>query len=437
MRRWQQLACVAIAVALCAARFVRLNDTPAGFYLDEAAGAATMLCIDEPRLFFEEFPGTGTFFTPAYVYSGAAWAKLFGSSIASFRSHVAFYSVLTIVALFLVARHFLGLDGALFAALAAAVSPWGFPFARIAWDPPLAPCFAMWGVFFFLRKHAVLAGLLFAAAMYTYPPARLHVPLILLVLVLNVGRASARLDGLKPALRSALAMLVACIPLIVLTLNGTLSARANALAVWSTEAPFTRFAQNLLAHLSPDFLLFKGDLNPRHGTQLFGILSWLDVLAILAGVWLLKHINRKLLVLAAAGFLGALAVASLTWEGVPHALRSLTGWPFLALLTGALLSAACARWRVVPYLALACALAFSIVFLNVYFTTYRTASAPFFDAVLREEAEEGDFEALRGYWAFYPRPALRYYFLYYGGLPCASLRGDDLPPLPAGGHHRP
>ncbi|HEX6085472.1 MAG TPA: glycosyltransferase family 39 protein [Thermoanaerobaculia bacterium] len=435
MRRWQQYACIALIALLSAARFVRLNDTPAGFYLDEAAGAATILCIDQPRLFFEELPGTGTFFTPAYVYSGFVWTKLFGSSIAAIRAHVAFYSVLTIVAVFLVARFFLGLDGGLLAALAAAISPWGFPFARIAWDPPLAPCFAMWGVWFFLTKRPIVAGLLFAAAMYTYPPARLHVPLI--ALVLYVGQASACPDRLKPVLRSAAALVIACVPLVVLTLNGTLSARANALAVWSVDRPVARFFANLGAHLSPDFLLFRGDLNPRHGTQLFGILSWLDVAAIVAGVWLLRTANRKLLVIGVTGWHGALIVASLSWEGVPHALRSITGWPFVALLTGTLLAAACARWRVAPYVVLVCALAFSGAFLKTYFTTYRTASAPFFDAVLREEAEEGDWEALRGYWAFYPKPALRYYFLHYGRVPCASLRGDELPPLPAGGHHRP
>ena len=396
----------------------------------------------EPRLFFEEFPGTGTFFTPAYVYSGFVWTKLFGSSIASFRAHVAFYAVLTIVAVFLVARFFLGMDGGLLAALAAAISPWGFPFARIAWDPPLAPCFAMWGVWCFLRRSYVTSGLLFAIAMYTYPPARLHVPSI--VLVLYVGQASAcpdRLkpvaDRLKPVLRSAAALGVACVPLVVLTLNGTLGVRANALAVWNVDRPVARFFANLGAHLSPDFLLFRGDLNPRHGTQLFGILSWLDVLAILVGVWLLKRVHRTSLTIAVAGWLGALIVASLSWEGVPHALRSITGWPFLALLTGTLLAAACARWRIAPYVVLVCAIVFAGTFLKTYFTTYRTASAPFFDAVLRQEAEEGDWEALRGYWAFYPKPALRYYFLHYGGLPCDSLRGDELPSAPAGGHHRP
>lgn len=421
MRRWQQLACVAIVVALCAARFVGLNDTPAGFYLDEAAGAANLLCISEPRLFFEEFPGTGTFFTPTYIYSGAAWTKLFGSSIAAIRAHVAFYSVLTIVAVFFVARSFLGIDGALLAALAASVSPWGFPFARIAWDPPLAPCFAMWGVYGFLRGRPVIAGLLFAAAMYTYPPARLHVPLIVVAVVYGTY---GTYRTYRAGLMLFASMAIACVPLVVLTLNGTLTARANALAVWNVDRPVARFFANLLAHLSPDFLLLRGDLNPRHGTQMFGILSWLDVLAVVAGVWLLRQVNRKLLILALVGWVGALAVASLTWEGVPHALRSVAGWPFLALLTGTLLAAACARWRVVPYIVLACALAFPIAFLNVYFTTYRTASAPHFDAVLREEAERarksGEWEPLRGYAAFYPREALRYYFIHYAGMSCAE-----------------
>ncbi|HUR80561.1 MAG TPA: glycosyltransferase family 39 protein [Thermoanaerobaculia bacterium] len=415
MRRWQQLACTAIILALCLARFVRLGDTPAGFYLDEAAGAATMLCIDHPRLFFEELPNTGTFFTPAYVYSGAAWTRIFGSSIAAIRAHVALYSVLTILAVFLIARQFLGIDGGLLAALAAAISPWGFQFARIAWDPPLAPCFTMWGIYAFLRKQPVIAGVLFAAAMYTYPPARLHVPLLVIALSYTTYRS-------QTSYRAYLTVLVLCIPLIWLTLNGTLTSRANALGVWSTEAPLAYFARGLARHLSLDFLVLRGDLNPRHGTQMFGILSWLDLLALIGIV----KANRKLAALGAFGFLTALAVASLTWEGVPHALRSITGWPFVALLAGAGLAALCARWRVMPYVVLICAIAFSATFLNVYFTTYRASSAPHFDAVLREEAERaqktGNWAPLRGYGEFYPREALRYYFLHYANEPCVSSK---------------
>lgn len=430
MRRWQQLACIAIIAVLCAARFVRLNDTPAGFYLDEAAGATTILCIDEPRLFFEEFPGTGTFFTPAYVYSGALWTKLFGTSIAAIRAHVAFYSILTLVAVFLIARRFLGLDGALLSALAAAVSPWGFQFARIAWDPPLAPCFMLWGVYCFLRRSmvsAAISGLLLAIAMYTYPPARVHVPLLLVLLWIverpRVPRAAAQLA----------AMAVTCIPLAVLTLNGTLNARANALAIWKA-APTAAgvaagFVRNFFAHLSPGFLLLRGDLNPRHGTQMFGILSWLDVLAIVAGLALVRRQSsegRRLLLLAVGGWLSAFAVTSLSWEGIPHALRSFAGWPFLALMSGTLLAAACTRWRIAPWVILACAVAFSSVFLSAYFTKYRSASAGFFDAVLREEAETaretGNWDRLRGYGRFYPHPALRYYFLHYYGASCEDSR---------------
>jgi 4-amino-4-deoxy-L-arabinose transferase-like glycosyltransferase len=432
VRQWQRLACAAIVLLLCAARFVRLNDTPAGFYLDEAAGATTILCLAESGypLFFEELPGTGTFFTPAYVYSGAVWTKVFGTSIAAFRAHVAFYSILTIVAVFLIARRFLGIDGALLAALAAAVSPWGFQFARIAWDPPLATCLLLWGVAFHLRRStfgAVLSGLLLAAAMYTYPPVRLHVPL-LLVLLWAVER-----PGVPRAAAQLATMAVACIPLAVLTLNGTLNTRANTLGIWSA-APSAAgmaalFVRNLLAHLSPGFLLFRGDLNPRHGTQVFGILSWLDMLALVAGVALIRRqtsASRRLLLLSAGGCLTAFAVTSLTWEGIPHALRSLAGWPFLALMSGTLLAAACARWRIAPWVILVCAIAFSSVYLYVYFTTYRSTSAGFFDAALREEAEKarqtGNWEPLRGYGSFYPQPALRYYFLHYYGASCKESR---------------
>jgi hypothetical protein len=423
VRQWQQLACAGIIVALCAARFVRLNDTPAGFYLDEAAGAANILCIAESGiseqgqrlpLFFPEVPGTGTFFTPAYVYSGALWTKLFGTSIAALRAHIAFYSVLTILAVFAVARRFIGMDGALLATLAAAVSPWGFQFARIAWDPPLAPCFVLWGIYFFLRRSVLssaISGLLWAAAMYTYAPARVHVPLLLVLLwIIERPRRSHALTQL-----AALAM--AIVPLVASW--GTLHARANDLGIWNDAHPVRMFFANFFSHLSVDFLVVHGDANLRHGTQMFGILSWVDLLALAVGLAAWRFGSRKLLLLSAGGWLSAFAVTSLSWEGIPHALRSIVGWPFLALLSGTLLAAACARWRIVPWLVLTCAVVFSTVFLSTYFTTYRKASAVAFDAVIRETAEHGDWRSLRTF--DYPSAALHYYSMHYGGASCDDV----------------
>lgn len=458
-----------IAFAMILARFVALDQTPAGFYLDEAGGAANILCIASEGLsekgvrfplFFPEFRGTGTFFTPTYIYSGALWANVFGTSIVSLRAHVAFYSLLAILGVSALAGRFFGPAGAVLSGIAASISPWSFQFSRIAWDPALLPAFLIWGIFFSLckrRRFAVIGGLLLAAAMYTYPPARLHV-LLLLPAIFTFrwfadGERKGELRGhlIFLAIHAA-TLLIALSPLTVLTMNGTLQGRYDAIGIlnrqWlvtshgsdSVSTLLTVFVRNLAAHLSPGFLLLRGDANIRHGTTLFGLFSWLDMLAMLAAIpiatLLVLRASRlagrfqpgPLLAFVLWGFLSGLIVSSLTWEGIPHALRSIGSWPFLSLLTGGLLYALVSVWRPALYLIAAVALAFSLAFANVYFFRYGEASAGQFDAAIQEAAEKavvsGDWQQLEWFTTFYPTPAMRYYFMEYRGYTCMQ-------PLPA------
>jgi 4-amino-4-deoxy-L-arabinose transferase-like glycosyltransferase len=174
-----------LALGWLVLRFVGLEHSPPGFYGDEVRAALNMICIGETgaSAYGERWPAFvrgagGGFYTPPFLYFGALWAELFGYSIASFRAIAAFFSVLTIVALYGWVRRAAGHEIAAWSAFVAALSPWSFQFSRIAWDPPLAPAFLVLGLWAWLNARAVPAGLLSGAlvalAMYAYPPTRIR-----------------------------------------------------------------------------------------------------------------------------------------------------------------------------------------------------------------------------------------------------------------------
>ena len=122
---------------------------------------------------------------------------------------------------------------------------------------------------------------------------------------------------------------------------------------------FMTFFDNLWLHLRPSDLFGIGDPNLRHSAHIVGQLSPLDILAVILAVagfswvallsvrqmsqrtaprWPHLDESEQMLVAVAlssivAGMFATLP-AALTWEGLPHALRSIGAWPFVALFSG-------------------------------------------------------------------------------------------------------
>src|ERR687885_2958463 len=97
-----RIALSVVVLVICVAsgaRFWALNISPPGFYLDEAALATHILCVQQTgadahgvrQPLFSQALGGG-FITPTYLYSGVVWTTVFGNSIGSFRALIAFYS---------------------------------------------------------------------------------------------------------------------------------------------------------------------------------------------------------------------------------------------------------------------------------------------------------------------------------------------------------
>lgn len=460
------VALLLAALVMLAIRFAWLERSPPGFYVDEWLGALQIACLGQEGrtasgvrwpLFA---PGGDGVYTPTFLYFGAAWTRLFGYSIASFRSISAFFNALTVVGTYLLARRLAGSRVAFWVFVCACLSPWSFQFARVAWDPPLAPAFVTLACFFWFGDRAIrdgiLSGLFAALAVYSYPPTRMQVPLLMLCLIL-MGLWAKSVTPPR-VLAFLVSMGTACVPLISKMLDSGFNQRAARLVIWSSEflngRPDTLSAgtffirtlgDNLSTFFRPSFLFFEGDPNRRHSPQFIGELSFLDDFAIILGMLLIAVAVRRLsrestgtehetllpvtagryIALALiGGFLGILPAAC-THEGLPHSLRAIGAWPFLALLFGGFLAAADKRWDAVRVLAAVLCVGYLVFFLRGYFAEYPRNSSDWFDANIKASLTQSQLDdRSKSQFARQMPEAVRYYAIASGMATCSS--SEDL-----------
>jgi 4-amino-4-deoxy-L-arabinose transferase-like glycosyltransferase len=437
MERWREgrvgaieVILLAVAVALLGARFIGLERSPPGFYVDEFLGALHVICLSQTGhsssgqawpLFAEG--GAGGFYTPVLLYLGAVWVRLFGPSIYSFRALAALAGVVTVLGATALAKRAGGPRFAFWTFVLACLSPWAFQFSRIAWDPPLYPAFLVWAVYFWLgaRRTALegaLSGALFAGALYSYPPARIAGPLLFAALLVGTW-SRLRWRQLAGFALCAIALLL---PLAVRYGDPGFRGRGASLSIFSDEfvranrghwPPWFFFIRslfdNVTAHFRPSFLFLGGDQNLRHSTQYFGELGLLDAFALTMGLAVIAAVVRERIDpnypgppdlrsgagpgartlaryfgLAGVGILAGILPAALTWEAIPHALRSIGAWPFFSLLGGGLLVVAETRWPAVRPAGCAAAVLHASLMVFVYFGLYPSLAEGAFSSSLHD-----------------------------------------------------
>jgi hypothetical protein len=402
-------------------RFWKLDLIPYGYHVDEVSGAVTMHCFATQGCDAELHPwpmfGTmeyGQDKPPTYIYPGLLWAKFFGTTVPSFRGFGVFGLTMGLIGLFFLARTIAGTGYGLITVLAATCSPWMWVVGRVLMESYFAPVFAIWGLYFFWRSSTwwdwALAGFLFACAMYSYPPARLQIPLMMSTLVLyEWGRRSLKW---KSVLSLISVFILSLLPLAGGYSHGSLSRRFDDISIFShdylhslgkTGTPWDLiriFTHNYFLHLSPDFLFLTGDPSYVHSTRHLGIFSWLDmtallilivflILAFLPNSWDQNPVIKKqrwLLFLAANFFIGIIPSA-LTNQELPHALRICGSWPFMMLFTGFMWWTAAECLSVLwPIIALVGVLS-SGVLAYQYFMIYPQESRGMFDYWIKDTAE--------------------------------------------------
>lgn len=430
---------IALAVLI---RFLGLEHSPPGFYIDEAFGAAHSLCYQQTgfdffnqRQIFSRIDYGGYQSSP-FIILGAIWTKIFGVGFTGFRSFIAFVGSLTIFGIYFLMRGLYPVSGkksesvALWAALFAATLPWAFHFSRISWDAPLATCFMVWGLalVYFKRDNSrvrlLCGGILLGLASYTYSPMRIQIALLTLFL-----------PGIPWLSHFIVAAVVGTmnIPVLFYYLDPEFTARSKMLALNSSyygnpyrydegfSLLFDFFAQ-VLQHFSPQFLVGTGDHNLRHSIQTYGMLDWVTAvgfaIAVLRGVYFAA--KRKFsapVLLLCLGLFSGIAPAALTWEGVPHAIRGMGGWPFIVML-------ASIAWvwifKTYPKLRYATCATSAVLFgfyLHSYFTEYPAISEAWFD----QAQVEGILKSKTYPSSYGPIPRA-YYEMAFFGKSCADLR---------------
>jgi hypothetical protein len=453
------LIIVLIGVATCL-RFVSPSQSPPGFYRDEAATSAQVICVQQSGQnlrgqslpLFTEVLGRG-YLTPSYLYPAAAWTFVFGDSISSFRSFTAFFSLLFIFGSFLLGlRVWQNFEAAWLCALSAALSPWAFQFARIAWDPSLAPAYMVWAfalLWAVNKKYRWLelatSGILFSVAAYCYPPVRVQLAIMFPFAIAGLVFVYNR-DWRHYLIPIATSFIVAT-PLLKKTLTGEIQSRFEMLSVFNKTYltrvygsatawhGFHELLKNFGLLLSPTYLLLTGDANLRHSTGSLGVWSWLDGLGIFAALvtlFLILFQRTKLKIakfevsFVVAGYLAGILPAALTWESNPHALRSFGAVTFLVLAVGGGLRLLWSQSRSMRSAVVGVAFVTFLLFTHVYFVDYPKIAGPWFDAQISQIAMQLQYEnrlqemskelKARG---IYDAPmAVAYYQLAGGALRC-------------------
>ena len=351
-------------------RVHQLGSIPNGFHVDEASIGFNARCILETGrdehgerfpLYFKAF---GEYKNPVFIYSCVPVIALFGSDVSGVRLTSALFGAATVVATGLLGAALLGRWGGFLAALLLSVSPWHLQFSRIAFEAVSLPLFiavAVWLLVMADRRPRLLivaAGPL-AVATYCYGVAKLFVPLLVVGFV--VLRARWLWQHRRTAAGALALLAILVLPNVQATLAGDVQGRFERLSIathpaaqaagreawlassmarhgpdWLRDsrgaATATAFLLNYRAHLSPSFLVTRGDANPRHNPG-GGMLSRTEAIAAAIGLLaLILGLRRWTFALLLWWLVVAPVPASLTASGIPHGIRTIDLLPLPQLL---------------------------------------------------------------------------------------------------------
>ncbi len=338
-------------------RFWQISKIPLGLYPDEAINANDAI-TNPGKVFYPENNGReGLFINFVYLFF-----SLFGISITTLRIVPAIFGSLTVLGTSLLTkelffnhpkRDFIALLSSFFLA----VSFWHTNFSRIAFRAVLLPFCLVFAFYFLLRAKrvfhqnkkmslffAAIGGIFYGLGFYTYIPIRLS-PLIFLAFIFLMINREQRWSLIKLVTIFLIAAFVIALPIGIYFLNypQNFISRAQGISIFSTQNPIKAFIHSLFIHLG--MFVFRGDQNWRHNHPqktevllLLGILLYLAlVFALFKLIKALKEKNWNELFLFAFLFLWFFALilgGVLTYEGIPHALRTIGIVPVVYIFIG-------------------------------------------------------------------------------------------------------
>lgn len=362
-------------------RFYLLPQIPPGLFIDEAMNGNNALEALETgnfKLFYPENNGREGLFIN--LQAVAIW--IFGNEPWALRVVSALFGTLTILGIYLLAKELFpenrndnsGLPPgslnlfknwkfeignykvALLSSFFLATSYWHINFSRIGFRAILVSFFATFGMYWLMRglrtgklSNIAFAGVFIGLGFHTYPAFRLMLFVALLPLIFEFIRWWRKKD--VPGKQCApcaiglfiLIALAVVSPLVLYFLENPndFFARSGQVSVFASERPVYEFAKSNL--LTFQMFFWSGDCNPRHNydcqSQLFLPVAvfffiglFLTIRRLIKRDGMPENNAEASLILLAWLFFMSLP-ATLTREGLPHALRAIGMIPPVMILS--------------------------------------------------------------------------------------------------------
>ncbi len=345
-KRLELFLFVAILLLAGFLRLYRLDQLPPGLHYDEAFNATqarnVLAGIERPLYFTEDLTEE-----PMAIYTASVFFALFGASPFSLRLVSAFVGIVTVAALYLLARHlFSSLSAALLSAFVLAILYWHINFSRLGMEPIFLPLVLTLGMGLFwkafrplrnsrltkgrARVRFVLAGLFFALTQYTYKAA-LFVPMLFAAflateILMNRNAIARNLRGLE---LFCLAAVLAFAPLGLYWAAHPSEFIERPSTVLVTPSQLV----NNVIQVSAMFFL-RGDENPRSNLPGRAVLDPFLAIGFIVGIVVclarFKRVESRLMLF----WLVAMALPSVFTDFAPHFGRSIGAAPAVALVTG-------------------------------------------------------------------------------------------------------
>ncbi|HCB23204.1 hypothetical protein A3H81_00410 [Candidatus Daviesbacteria bacterium RIFCSPLOWO2_02_FULL_38_18] len=337
MNTQNKIALIVIILLAVSLRFFKLSEVPPAISWDEAAvgyNAWTIANFGQDEygngfpLMFKSF---GEYKNPVDIYATALSVKLFGLSEFSTRLPVALFGVFNVILLFFLTKALLNNNLiALAAAFFLSISPMNIHFSHFNHEANLALFFFMLGFYLFMltikgKKFLLFAFICFILSFFSYNAPKMFIPVFIFFLIVIYRKELLKLSGQQLFFSICLIVFFS----FILFLNPHALGIDRAAQTISFKLNKNElFGQiNLVAaqyslHFLPDFLIIRGDKNPRLSAQVTGEFYYLDIVFLIAGViFIFRKRSKELLILFLWAFIAPLP-SSITAEA-PHAGRAM------------------------------------------------------------------------------------------------------------------
>ncbi len=323
-------------------RLYKITQIPGSVYWDEASigynaySIATDLKDEWGDFLPLHFRAFGEFKLPVYIYSVVPFVKLIGLSALTVRLPAAFYSLGTVVIVYLLVKKITGKEvNALMSAFILTLSPWFFIFSRTGYEVTA-------GIFFFLiatylalfslkNKYFFLLSIFsFLLSFYSYNSFRIIIPVWITILFGYSYIKTKNKINLIPVLTiSIIIFLVSMIPVYRLYKYDAGGARLASVR----EERKMKIINNYFSHYSYKFLFKSGDINPRSQFPGRGQLFLIDIPLIINGIYLILKSKKYIFFIPLILLLLGPIPAAITKES-PHALRAILMASAFAMIAG-------------------------------------------------------------------------------------------------------